>query len=250
MNSPSSDDMFVPPARLPKASDLVVGWVRERILSGAWEPGTRLPNENELMSTFGVGRVSVREAIRLVERDGLVDVRRGAAGGVFVRRPAPNELSESFSIMLAVEGCTVREAVELRMMLEPEAAAAAARNVTDHPLRQHLEEESVAEDLGSLHGLHVRLAEISGNRGLHLVLAALEHVMSERLRPERLSDADLRGTSAAHRKIARRVLEGDADGARRAMQHHLEAYLDYLQDQEIADLPVIPPHSWKEPWTW
>lgn len=245
-SSPSTPP--TPTTRLPKASDLVVGWLRENILSGQWPAGTKLPPETELMTMFGVGRVSVREAVRLVDRDGLVETRRGATGGIFVRRPAPSELSESFSIMLAAESCTVGEALQFRLMLEPEAAAAAARQIESagSDLRSRLNEEACADGLDLLHGLHITIAEMSGNRVLYIVLAALGRVMSESLRAGKVSSTDVAGTIAAHRKIAKKIEDGDPDGAHHAMRQHLEAYVEYAESQDLASSPVIPPNAWKD----
>jgi DNA-binding FadR family transcriptional regulator len=74
--------------RVPKTAELVATEIRNAILAGSLRPGDRLPPENALMSTFGVSRPSLREALRLLEAEELLDIRRGAQGGAVVRRPS------------------------------------------------------------------------------------------------------------------------------------------------------------------
>jgi GntR family transcriptional repressor for pyruvate dehydrogenase complex len=72
--------------RVPKTAELMAAKIRGEILAGTLRPGDRLPSEDSLMSSFGVSRPTLREAIRLLEADELLDVRRGARGGAVVRR--------------------------------------------------------------------------------------------------------------------------------------------------------------------
>src|SRR5699024_3756987 len=114
--------------RLPKVSDLVVSALRERIINQQLPVGSRLPSEAELMEELNVGRVTVREGLRLLERDGLLEVRRGTTGGNFVRHPDIEQVSESISVLLGIRGTRLREFVEFRQLVEPEAAALAAQH--------------------------------------------------------------------------------------------------------------------------
>ncbi len=74
--------------RVPKMAELVSARIRDGIVGGSLRPGDRLPSEDSLMGTFGVSRPTLREAIRLLEAEELLDVRRGAQGGPVVRRPS------------------------------------------------------------------------------------------------------------------------------------------------------------------
>jgi DNA-binding FadR family transcriptional regulator len=74
--------------RVPKTAELVAAEIRNGILDGSLRPGNRLPSESTLMSSFGVSRPSLREALRLLEAEELVDIRRGVHGGAVVRRPS------------------------------------------------------------------------------------------------------------------------------------------------------------------
>lgn len=227
-----------------KISDEVVGYVRYKIFSDQWNEGFKLPKEQLMLDSFGIGKVTLRESIRLLEHDGLLVTKRGAKGGVFVRRPSPVELSESISIMLAINKVTVREALELRLLIEPRAAAMAAANGDDHLISQ-LQKEANRAELKHIHSVHFPIARMSGNRALYILLSAFEKAMSEGMREGVLTGDEVEASHLAHVKVANRIATRDVSGAERAMKVHLEAYYAYADRQGILDSPVIPPESWK-----
>ncbi|GAB3708831.1 FadR/GntR family transcriptional regulator [Mariniluteicoccus flavus] len=233
-----------PHARLPKASDLVVQGIRHAVIANRLPVGTRLGSEVDLVETYGVGRVAVREALRLLERDGLVELRRGIQGGIFVANPNIQQVSEVISLLFGVRGTTLREFVEFRQIVEPNAAALAAERIDDEQ-RVRLERSlDGPDDLAHVPDLHVMVADAAGNGVLSVALNALHHPLGEHFRPAQIQPSHLAATAAAHTKIARRILEGDADGACRAMEVHLEAYRDYLVREGLIDEPIIPVESW------
>lgn len=228
-------------ARLPKASDAVVGGLRRWIISQDLPVGHRLPGEVQLAERYGVGRAAVREALRLLERDGLVEVRRGVNGGIFVRHPEINQVGEVVSLLFATRGTTIGEWVDFRLLVEPAAAELAAANAGPEQ-RAELAAAVAPEagvDLPHVPDLHIVIAEASGNGVLAVALGAMRASFDEHFRPSRISDEDLAATDAAHRKIARRIIAGDGPGARRAMQVHLNSYRDYMRDQGLLGEPFI-----------
>lgn len=230
--------------RLPKASDLVVSALRDRIINQQLPVGSRLPSETELMEELDIGRVTVREGLRLLERDGLLEVRRGTAGGNFVSHPDIEQVSESISVLMGIRGTRLREFVEFRLLVEPEAAAlAAARRQPEHEeILAHIEEGD--HELAHVPDLHLLIARATGNGVLAIALNSLHHPFSEHFRPTRIGHAEMDVTSAAHAKIARMVRTGDADGARDAMQVHLDAYREWLDGEGLLDEPIIARESW------
>lgn len=107
-----------------KISDSVAAQLEQLISDGAYSPGERLPSERVLSEQFGVGRSSMREALRVLEARGLVTIAHGIGVHVSERDPAGP------SSLLVLEGCTVPELFEVRRALECPAAASAARRVT------------------------------------------------------------------------------------------------------------------------
>ena len=108
-----------------KISDSVAAQLEQLIGDGAYKLGERLPSERVLSEQFGVGRSSMREALRVLEARGLVSIAHGV--GVHVTEPP---VSGDLRSLLVLEGCTVPELFEVRRALECPAAASAAKRVT------------------------------------------------------------------------------------------------------------------------
>src|SRR5213596_2897627 len=114
------------PARPPRVTEGAIDKIRERIVSGAWGPGDRLPKESELAAQLGLSRNSLREAVRALSMTRVLEVRQG--DGTYVSSLEPGELLEpTLSATHLLRGRTVLELFEVRRMLEPEAAAVAAQ---------------------------------------------------------------------------------------------------------------------------
>lgn len=229
--------------RIPKASDVVVRELRERILSGRLPVGHRLPSESELLEQFNLGRASIREGLRLLERDGLIEIKRGPGGGVTVRHPDISQLSDAFAVLLAVQSVTLREFLEFRMITEPHTAALAAERATQED-KDAIAVAAEEPDFGRVVDLHVRIGMASGNGVVSNVLQALHAPFNAHFRESLVGSEHLEGTVRAHRRIARHISDGDSAGARKAMEVHLEAYADYLEQQKLLDDPIVPLRIW------
>jgi GntR family transcriptional regulator, transcriptional repressor for pyruvate dehydrogenase complex len=160
------------PLRVKKAAEEVIAVIVDAIRGGLYEPGERLPRERDLAASLKVSRAVVREAVGVLERAGIVTVRRGTTGGIFVAtRWIPQEVLE------AIEGesyASMRELLETRRILETHAAVLAGAGRTDddiEALRRLVDMlpdlmedpvEFVAVDMR----FHVRLAEASANEVL------------------------------------------------------------------------------------
>src|SRR5882724_12483469 len=122
--------------------------IRELIASGQWGPGTRLPRESDLAAQLGLSRNSLREAVRALSNARVLEVRQG--DGTYVSSlEAADLLEPTLSATYLLQGRTVLELFEVRRMLEPEAAAMAARHPNEsvlQNLRQELERMIAAGD--------------------------------------------------------------------------------------------------------
>jgi GntR family transcriptional repressor for pyruvate dehydrogenase complex len=149
------------------------------IRAGAAPPGTRLPRDSELAERFGVSRPVVREAIDQLRRSGIVDVRRGNRGGVFVRSLAiPTELLTERTRLGREE---IRQLLEARRTVETTCALLAAERAGTDDLA---ELEALAHGLDATRDapedfieldvrFHLRLAALSENRALERFLATI-----------------------------------------------------------------------------
>lgn len=228
--------------RIPRASDIVVDAIRDWILSERLPSGYKLPNESELMVKYGLGRTTVREAVRLLEAEGLVEVRRGPAGGTFVRNIDIRELSEALSLLFSFRETKLKDFVAFRRVIEPETAALAAVNATDEQRAEILREGQghLRATDGSSTQLHEMLSAACGNDVLHLMMKAMSVPFARHFRPERITEQSVASTESAHRKIAKLVAAGDADGARQAMARHLAAYEEFVEQSGLSDEPIVP----------
>jgi DNA-binding FadR family transcriptional regulator len=207
-------------------TDQAADLLRARIASGEWEVGAKLPGETTLAAELGVGRSTVREAVRMLAGLGMVESRQGA--GVFLRRSSPRQ---DWDRVLRTE--EIRHVVEVRHSVEIEAArlAASRRDESDvAALRRALDARSAASGASAA-------AFVDADIALHraVVVAAHNPVLTElyetfvpRLREAMLDltaaldlSADNEPDADAHRLLVEAVADGDAEEAVRVSTDHL-----------------------------
>ncbi|QEC48359.1 FadR family transcriptional regulator [Baekduia soli] len=223
--------------RVPKASDVFAAELRGRILDGDLEPGVALPNERALAEAAGLSRTVVREALRILEIEGLVVTRPGRGGGTVVDRPDPQSLTRSVDIFIRGRGVRFRELLEAREQIEPACAELAARHRTDDDLRAldaateavRAVAAEVPAFLTANAAWHVTVARISHNE----LLASFMRALSDAVRAatdiaDFNSDEVRAGALRAHDRVARAIRDGDGGAARAAMAHHVGAYREQV----------------------
>ena len=204
--------------------------LRSRILNGEFRAGDRLPVEKDLAGHYGVGRSTVREALRLLSSQDLLTSTRGVQGGTFVKNPEPGKISEfleaTVGFLAAGEQVTVEELLDVRAILEvPAARMAAQRHDPDEGSELEalaLPTEDVAGSFNRNRLFHVTLLKASGNRLLEVVALPVFDVLRDRFRrydggPEFWSFVD-----GDHAEIAKAVISGNVEQAEQAMTGHLE----------------------------
>src|SRR5919205_2377874 len=117
MSSERAAEMFSP-VSAGRISGLIVDQIRLLIRDGQLAAGDRLPSERELGERFGVSRVTVREALRALEANGMVTIRVGAQGGAFVTAPTSERVGEGISDLLTLSVVTPAQVTEARQVLE------------------------------------------------------------------------------------------------------------------------------------
>jgi len=115
------------PVRPVRAYQSIVEQVEDRVLRGLLRPGQRLPSEREMTAQFGVSRSTVREALRVLESDGLIRSRPGDPNGPEVLPFSPTALRKSITRLVRVDEIGLAELVQFRMLLEGSANLLAAR---------------------------------------------------------------------------------------------------------------------------
>ena len=99
-SGPRRHGVRLTPLQVPKSSDVLADDLRERILRGDFPEGTALPTERELVSQTRMSRATVREALRILEVQGLVRVKTGRAGGAYVYRPGRDSMADSVQLLI------------------------------------------------------------------------------------------------------------------------------------------------------
>lgn len=234
--------------RVPKASDVLADRLRGRILGSGLQPGDELPSEAELIETHEFSRGTVREALRLLEAEGLVVIKRGPRGGVRVSRPDVSQVSRSLALLFTSSEVTLREFFVFRKLLEPQAAAIAAQAATPEQRtwlgQLAAEYRGITRGLGRSAEFHGAIGECTNNTVLQLILAATHQVLEWHAPGERLSHDDIDATRRVHRRIAQAIAVGDGSAASRIMLRHLETFEKVLREQGRLDEPVVPRARW------
>ena len=232
--------------RMPKASGVLADELRAQIIGNHLASGTRLPSEADLIEQFGLSRATVREALRLLEAEGLIVVKRGPRGGLTVSRPNPSHISRSLATLIALAELPLNQLFVLRAAIEPPAAAAAAQNATPEQCERLLTAASNhPSDVEERVDFHLLVAELSGNGLFEMILAALHDVLTWHVEREPLTDDDVAGTEAAHLRIAKAIASGNASRAESSMHHHLERFQQRMAEAGRLDAPIIPRSAWR-----
>lgn len=234
----------------PKAFDIVRAHIEERILDGSLDIGDTLAAERELATEFGVSRGAVREAIRALEAQGVVEssVGAGATGGTRIIRARTRALTRLLRLHVALAGGRLREVVELRVALERSSATLAAASVTPEAL------ETMRTLLAKMRGegvdietfnrldtdFHVAIARAADNTLVtDLTIAVRESLRAPILVAEQgLSSgeyADFRGMLCEqHEGIFAALEAGDGEDAAQRIETHIRAAYSALPAMKTA----------------
>ena len=250
--APQADQVFRR-MRIAPAYKAVSAEIERIIVSGELEPGAPLPTEQELAQQFGVNRSTLREAIRQVEQEGLVERREGRR--LFVAMPGLTDFAPRAIRSLVLQQATFHELWEVAVVLEPLAtrlAAQAARSEDLDALGSNLARmealASGAPDDAANAALidldvefHTMVARASRNRALMLAREPVSLLYSTTLAKMQVALPQMQArNSAAHREILQALQKGDADGAEQWMRKHI---IDFQRGFVLAQLDMHVPIS-------
>jgi DNA-binding FadR family transcriptional regulator len=174
------------PVQAGRASEEIALQVEAAIVDGRLAPGGRLPSEREMQSQFGTGRGVIREAIKILQQKGLLEVRKGAKGGAYVRQLDVGNVSESLALFLKQHPMEPEKVIEFRESLDRTitqlAIAHADQAEKDELLQEALRLEAMLrEDEPDLieaseldRQLNIKLARMARNPLFEWVMHALQ----------------------------------------------------------------------------
>jgi len=226
-----------------QVAEAIKSWVMEAGLKS----GDRLPGEAELIARFGMSKGTIREAMRLLEAQGLVRTRTGPGGGTFLQEMSAERAQALLSNYFYFRGLTLGDIYQLRRVLEPEMAASLAGKLGEDDfarLETVMEcyaraatspEEERAQHIASLR-FHTLLAEMSENPLLGFLVGFIASALSDLTVYRKLYDPPNRELWARgfvyQRELVSALRSGNAAEARRIMAEHMETAHALMIDQQ------------------
>lgn len=222
----------------PKSSEMFAERLRRHILRGHYVQGDQLPTERELASAARLGRGSIREALRILEAQGLVQTLAGRHGGSVVSRPSDHLLAQQIDSYAKTHGVSLPALVDARAAIEPMVAQLAAMHRTEHDLaalRRVADrlDDAAASDVRRFLRENVKwhhaLAAASHNDLLRAFATSISRAMYEASRIRDFATSDVRAVvSQSHRRILAAIEQRDAAAARRRTERDIDSYARYL----------------------
>jgi DNA-binding FadR family transcriptional regulator len=214
------------PVSTGRISAEIVDQIKAAIRDGRLAPGDQLPAERELTKQLGVSRVSVRDALRMLEANGLVEVRVGARGGAFVTTPAPSLVSEGFADLLRLSDVSPSDVTEMRLVFELAMLPLAVERATPDDLAalSAICDASEAEgyDVKRSAEFHARLAACTHNDALTLFAEAFHQPILRSLQVAKRVAPEMGGEGTReHRELIEAMRARDVARAVGIMSAHL-----------------------------
>ena len=231
-----------------KMSERIAREILQEILRRKLAPGTMLPPESAMLERFGVGRASLREALRILEINGLVMIKTGPGGGPVVAAPDSRDFGQMSTLHYQSHGATFRELLDTRVALEPMLALRAAGRVgpeAGEHVRAALEysrQFSTTDDLqyARTHSdFHSAVFEASGNPVLALVADSMKDIWAVRVTSVLFPEDQRPQIDKAHAEITRAIEKHEVRKAERLMREHMEHYQQYCELRYPARLDDI-----------
>jgi GntR family transcriptional regulator, transcriptional repressor for pyruvate dehydrogenase complex len=229
-----------PRYRAPRLAEIIAGTLRERILSGEIADGELLPKQEDLLAEFRVSVPSIREAMRILETEGLIRVQRGNVGGALVQVPRPSNAAYTLGLVLQSRAATLEDVGQALASLGPLCVRLACersdRMKTVLPALRDVHAETLEalddpeEFRRRARRFHQVLVDTCGNATLGLMVGALESLWSAheaelaapRSAEGEFSTAKLRRSSVReHERLMELITAGDATRAERYAATHL-----------------------------
>ncbi|HEV8036431.1 FadR/GntR family transcriptional regulator [Yoonia sp.] len=231
-------------SRPVQVADQIKRWVVERDL----RKGDKLPNEAAMIAQFGVSKGTVREAMRILEAQGLIVTKTGPGGGSSVGEVSKERAMSLLGNYFYFKDLSLSDIYEMRKMLEPALVAKLAGRLDEETLaelremaHQHPEpaktpEEEKQQHISSLI-FHARLADAADNELLGFVISFMARILSDLTVYRRLyatPNRELWERGRNHQiDLVEALAKGDSDGARAIMTSHMEGAERMMNQQEM-----------------
>ena len=212
-----------------KRSEVIAHDLAQYIVDANLPAGSMLPREREMIDQLGVGRTTLREALRILETRGVLTIRSGPGGGPVVRHPEPSDLTEALTLILQFQRASMTEVMDARIWLEPMAARMAASHITKAETKRLFDinaemratfdsEERIMDANQRFHRL---IASSTGNLVVQTFTETLLTVADSGVQEIEHSKAFKKVTVEGHDRIIEALEAKDPDAAEQAMRDHV-----------------------------
>lgn len=233
--------------RNEKVAEQVAREILREIQREGLKAGARLPSESVMLERFDIGRGSLREALRILEVNGLVTIKTGPGGGPIVAESNPVSFGQMWTLHLQSIGATYRELLEARVEYESLLARRAAERVTSEAsqaIRATLDEVSThlnddVQYATAASGFHTAVCAAGDNSVMALAANAIQSLWSRRVTTVLFAEADRPMIIREHRDITKAIERGNGRQAEKLMREHMQRYRDYCEKRYPARLDDI-----------
>ena len=237
------------PAKQNRIFEDVVEQIQEAILSGQIKDGDRLPPERELREMLQTSRSTIREALRVLEQKGLIEIRLGTGGGAMVKAVSSETITESLALLIASRSISLKHLYEFRERVEGDVAVLATERCTPEHitnLRQLLKEahaevqkgpEAARDFLHIDREIHFYLSQITNNP-IYIIILKTVHNNIQRYFDQYLA-MDQERLDENYNDLVRIVdcLEkGDGEQARQLAQTHVRRFGYYMGNRNFSEI--------------
>ncbi|MBU9764284.1 FadR family transcriptional regulator [Mycobacterium sp. TNTM28] len=222
--------------RQPRVAEIVASKLRDDILSGRLREGDILPTQESLFGEFGVSPPALREAIHLLETDGLISVRRGNVGGAVVQMPSADRTAHMIGMVLQTRAATPADVSEALLHLEPICAGmCAAREDRATEVVPFLQAEidlqtgqfdDLSQYVPNARRFHEALVSRCGNEPMILLIGSLELIWSAHessVWGDDVDQATMRAALRDHQRLLDAIADGNSARATKLAADHLTA---------------------------
>jgi len=234
------------PAKQTRIYQDVVEQIQEAILAGQLKIGEQLPAERKLIDMFGVSRGTLREALRVLQQKGLIEIKTGVTGGSIIRGVTTEQFSENLAMLIRYQKVALRDLAEFREGIEGTVALLAAERATPADvalLRDLLAQTKEAFAAGPDQWdraircdeqIHLALTQITGNPLFITVLETVYlniHTYYERFLP--MEEAVLTENIADLESIVEAVAAGDGPRAYNQARSHVQKFTQHMESRAV-----------------
>ncbi len=241
------------PVQRVKAAERVAAELRREIVTGNLRPGDRLASERELQAQFDISRPTLREALRLLEAESLIEVARGQHGGARVTKLSIGTAAKQVGLCLQVDGVTLQDVWQALTIIEPPAAGMLARSGNREAIQEMERNVAAAREAidepvryGELtNEFALILTKYCGNRTIHVFAQLIQDIVKRQRVDitvktysqqgvDRMRELNIRGRE----KLLQLIKDGDADAAEDFWRTHVARTGQVIFSAYRAQMPI------------